>query len=241
MDIRENDISDYREQISYAVTWEIIFQLMRRYQVQYDLRVWETHPCSGQYNCLSLYSLINGRSLHIYDFNLQAQSLHIWRDGSYADRIDIISQYLHSSDPKKLLDKISSLAGLNIVNPLPSSNGTIIACGLIATIFKIFIFSQVKLKTVMAYCDSSGYSSHLRIDLIDKFEIIKTLLTNNISKFYKYFFINEVKDNRTLCLIDMSGKIIFPNDEIENLICLYNENGRNINKMSIFLLQKLGI
>ena len=161
----ENDNPDYREQISSAVTWEIIFQLMRRYQEQYDLRVLETHPCDGQYDCLSLYSLIDVNYLHLFDFNLQSQSLHIWRKGSYFDRLDIIEQYLHIADQKKLLDKISSSAGLNRVNYLPPSNGTIIACGLIATIFKIFIFSQVKLKALMAYYDSSGYDSCLRTDL----------------------------------------------------------------------------
>lgn len=39
----------------------------------------------------------------------------------------------------------------------------------------------------------------------------------------------------------MSGKIIFPNNKINNLVQLYNENSRDINKMSLSLLEKLGI
>ena len=50
-------MGNYRYQITAAVAWQIIYQIMRRYHHKYSLRILETHPCSGQYDCLSVYTV----------------------------------------------------------------------------------------------------------------------------------------------------------------------------------------
>ena len=102
----------YRCKIKEAVSWALIYQIMRRYHAAYELRLWETHPCGGQYDCLSIHSMRpddirnHGFGTSIFDFNLGAGSLWIHSDinsRSVERRFDIVDDYM-ANDPKKLLD-----------------------------------------------------------------------------------------------------------------------------------------
>ncbi|MGE9986572.1 hypothetical protein [Desulfovibrio sp. SGI.169] len=232
-----------KEQISSAIIWELIYQLMRRYQLKYDLRVWETHPCSGQYDCLSLYLKKKNNIIKVFDFNLQANSLHIWKGGNYVERLDIVNEYIGSDNPKNLLDKISSLAGLDPISKLPISNAPILACGFIASYFKLHIFSPNKLKALMAYFDSSGYGDGLRKDKIEKFPILAKCLSDNnghIEYWYKYYFIENISSKKTVFLVDMSGKVVSRGGHILILNDVYNDSNRDINMMTFSIIKKMG-
>lgn len=229
------------KQISSAIIWELIYQIMRRYQVKYDLRVWETHPCDGQYDCLSLYSKKKNKLIKVFDFNLQANSLHIWKNDAYSNRLDIVNEYIASDNPKNLLDRLSLLAGLDPISELPISNAPTLACGFIASYFKLYIFSLNKLKAFMAYCDSSCcYGSGLRKDKIKKFPILENYLLDedNIEHLYKYYFIENISSNEIIFLIDMSGKIIFKDGQILMLNDIYNNSNRDINMMTFSIIKR---
>lgn len=106
------EIIPCRPQIADAISWTLIYQIMRRYQSTCGLRLYKIHPCSGQYDCLLLKA---SQPKHADDlafhFNLPAQSLHIFVSNNHA-RFDIVDDYLHARDPKEIIDKISRAAGL---------------------------------------------------------------------------------------------------------------------------------
>lgn len=206
----------YRPQIVSAITWELILQLMRRFQATHDLRVFETHPGGGQYDCLTLRARDNRASL---DFNLAGQSLHIWAKGKHIERLDIIDEYLACDKPKELLDRIGHLAGLRFHEKLPPSNGPVLACGLIAAIFRQHIFEPSQLKMLMGHVDTSGYGEGPRLD---KFHMFPAYA--NIAKYSRYFFLE--KDGETLCMFDMAGRVILLNGDEIPLELEYAAHGR---------------
>lgn len=237
----EDGYHGYREQIASAISWELIYQLMRRYHATYDFRIWETHPGGGQYDCLSIYS---PSRIHHFDFNLQAQSLHIWANSKYIERLDIISEYLHCNNPKELVEQISSLAQLKSIAKLPQADGSVIACGVIATLFKLYIFSLFKLKMFMGYCDSSGYDNGIRRDKFLQFPSYKKLLgnikdDNDSFSLYKFFFLENISINKILCIFDMSGRLVLPSGEEILLEDMYNIYNRDINLLSSHIAAKL--
>lgn len=221
----------YREQIAAAVSWELIYQLMRRYHSAYDLRVWETHPGGGQYDCLSLNTASRA---HYFDFNLQAQSLHIWNCEKYVKRLDIIDEYLHCKNQKRLLDKLSSLAKLKKIENLPPSDGSTIACGFVATMFKMNIYCLNKLKMYMGYLDTSGYGGGIRRDKFARFPAAMKLVDDmeakgNFFSLYRFFFLENASAERILCLIDMAGTLFLLDGQKIVFEEMYNSCYRNIN------------
>lgn len=221
----------YREQIASAISWELIYQLMRRYHAAYDLRVWEMHPCSGQYDCLSL----GNHRVHYFDFHLPAQSLHIWDGKEYVERLNIVDEYLHCENPKHLLDKISSLAKLKKIGRLPPSDGSTLACGFIATMFKMNIFAFRKLKMYMGFFDTSGdYDGGIRHE---KFALFPALTAHPSP--YRIFFLEDISADRVLCLIDMAGRLFLPDGQEIPLEDMYDHYGRDIETMTNHIAVKL--
>lgn len=167
---------------------------MRRYHAAYDLRVWETHPGGGLYDCLSVYT---SSRAHYFDFNLKAQSLHIWSDEKYIERLNIVDEYLHCENPKHLLERISSLANLKKSDKLPPADGPTLACGFVATMFKRNIFALSKLK-MYGYIDTSGYGSGIRRDKFARFPDAKVLDEDMETKGNLSFFIQILFSGRGL-------------------------------------------
>lgn len=218
-----------REQIVSAVTWELIWQLMRRFRKPYTFRVYETHPGGGQYDCLSLYT--PDRQTH-FDFNLVGGSLHVWANGSHMERLDIVDDYLRCENPKELLDRVCALAGLGFAGKLPPSDGPVLACGLVAAIFKQHIFMPYKLKMLMGYGDTSGYGEGPRLE---KFRMFPAYA--NERNYYRYFFLE--KDGETLCMLDMAGAIILLNGDRIPLEQEYARHGRDINLTAAIIAKRI--
>lgn len=218
-----------RPQIADAIAWELIWQLMRRCQERYALRVWETHPGDGQYDCLSLHTADKRTRL---DFNLAGQSLHVWVKDQHVNRIDIIDKYLQCENPKQLLDRICDLAGLRHDGKLPPSNGSVLACGVIATIFRQNIFATFKLKMLMGYIDTSGYGDGPRRT---KFLLFPAYAKE--TNFTRYFFLE--KDGQTLCMIDMAGRVILLNGDEIPLEIEYANNSRDMNLLAARLSREI--
>lgn len=237
---KENYISRlFRQQIADAVSWELIYQIMRRYHVPYDLRIVETHPCSGQYDCISIYSH-KEKSL-FFDFNLPAQSLHVCRNDD--KRYNVVDDYLQAENPKEYLDKICRQAGLTVPDSVPSSTGPVIACGVMAQLLHNKMFSRECYKFYMGYIDSSGMYHGIRKEAMILFDITRRLLDDandkNISKFYKYFYLEETSSRSIFCLFDMSGRMYFRDNTEINLIEMYNKHDRSIHLLACAVVDKL--
>jgi len=227
----EKTINRYRQQIADAVSLELIYQIMRRYQAQYGLRLFETHPGGGQYDCLALYSRMGNFKHHFFDFNLAAQSLHVWRN-EYK-RFDVVDDYLQAENPKIFLDSLCRAAGLDVNIKLPPSTGPVIACGIMAKIVQSRIFSPDRYKFLMAYWDTSGaVEGGIREELVNLFKTTKTLLDMpaelQAKKAYRYFFLKNLSTEKIICLFDMKGFIHFPDNTEFDLLKLYNQSSRDI-------------
>jgi hypothetical protein len=236
----EKTIYEYRPQIADAVSWELTYQIMRRYQVLHSLRIYELHPGGGLYDCISLY----GKEGHFFDFNLQAQSLHVrnvWRKDD--KRFNVVDDYLLAEDPKKYLDKICRQAGLNIPRSLPPANGPVIACGVMAGILRLAMFSRKHYKFLMGFCDTSGYGGGIRTWLLKMFDVTRKAYEKyhkkDERKFYRYFFLEETFSESILCLFDMSGKIILRDDSEIELLPMYDKHKRDITSLSNYVLSLL--
>lgn len=63
---------NFNYRITEAITWALIADLMRRHEATAGLRVIETHPGGGQYDCRSIVQLSDGHWGNDVSFNLQS-------------------------------------------------------------------------------------------------------------------------------------------------------------------------
>lgn len=165
--------------IRLAATWHIISELFRRHHNRYGLRVFETHPGGGQYDCLSVYGSSSKKiTEHYCDFNIQSQHLHILsgveHDSDVFERIrwpydnDYVLALLVADDPKKTVDDLESLLGFPKIKQLPSTTPPVLCARVIAAFLARYSFSREKYQTRSLWHDSSGMAgSSIRFDLID--------------------------------------------------------------------------
>lgn len=211
-------------------SWKIVSEFMRRYSGNF--KIIETHPCSGQYDCLSVYDY---SERHIMDFN-RGGSLHIWskandkkksNSGPIDSYPEIWEDFISKSNPKKVLDKVCRMAGLDCNVHLPSSSPEILTYRFISTILNQTIFSLDKWECRNGYLDSSGYSHGILIDF-DKFPKAKERarineksdILNNPA--YRFWFIKQ-NDDPKLCL-ETNGTVWDKNGQEYDLSQLYKKN-----------------
>lgn len=164
---------NYRHQLVDAVTWKIIAELMRRHAQQSQLRVFETHPGGGQYDCLDLrqgYENLHGK--HLCDFHGKGNHLHIWIDEQshlfeWRGNDDYISTFLELQDPKILIDEIEKQIGLldRSEKSIPATTPPVLVYRIISETLQRFIFSRDWLLVECGWFDSS-YDCHVREELM---------------------------------------------------------------------------
>ena len=236
----EKQIVYCRPQISDAIIWSLIYQLMRRYQRTLNLHLLELHPCSGLYDCLSLRPCNQDKYYqNLFDFNLGAQSLHVRLEV----RFDIVDDYLRTDDPKDILDLICRTAELDPDVVQPPSNGPVLAAGVMSGLVRMNIFSRRHLKFFMGTEDTSGYGGGIRPALA-KFAVTRPLVEGEkTGKAYRYFYLSDLIENHDnpLCLFDMAGKVIFRDDSEIQLLPVYDKYGHNINQLTAEIAQRARI
>ena len=180
---------------------------------------------------MSLCSGKGNKFKEFFAFNLAAQSLHVRR--SEHRRFDVVDDYLQAEDPKTFLDLLCKSAGLDVNIKLPPSTGPVIACGIMAKIVQIKIFSHDIYKFYMGCLDTSGIvGGGVRKELVKLFKVTKPIL--NIpdelqdKKAYRYFFLKNISTEKVICLFDMKGFIHLSDDTEFDLLKLYNDSSRNI-------------
>lgn len=129
----------FRHNVALAVTWRIVAELLRRHGARHDLRVIETHPCSGQYDCVTLCAPPGaGAFAAAADFHVPAQHFHVHqpftaveprpvRLGGDADNAYVLA-YLTAADPKEVVDAVEASLGLPApVGPLGETPASLAA------------------------------------------------------------------------------------------------------------------
>lgn len=142
------------------ISWKVVSEFMRRHGNAY--KIIETHPCSGQYDCLSVWKSPKN---HIMDFN-RSGSLHIWSkvDRSSEPNSGVIDHYQqvwhdYTADPKQTLNKICKMAGLPTATTMPISSPAILTYRFISTFLIQTVLGLDKWECRNGFLDSSGYSS----------------------------------------------------------------------------------
>lgn len=147
-----------------AVAWRIITELVRRHQTTCRLRVLETHPGGGQYDCLSL-GFSRGTlsfAVRLCDFNVGSQRLHIWntfgeprarlQDLKWPHGNDYVQPFLESLDPKNV-----ATLGLPVAKtPTPVTTPATLVLRVIASVMERNAFSRLRVEARCCWHDSSG-------------------------------------------------------------------------------------
>lgn len=151
-----------------AVTWRIIAELFRRHKQACRLRVLETHPGGGQYDCLSV-GFNRGEVLlvHMCDFNVGSQHLHLThpyaeprarlQDLGWPNFNDYVVPFLCAEDPKEVVDQVEALLGLPACPGLPPTTPPTLVCRVIAGVMERYAFSRTLVTARCAWHDSSGF------------------------------------------------------------------------------------
>lgn len=220
----------YRYQITAAVAWQIIYQLMRRYHHKYSLRILETHPGGGQYDCLSLYSSATSfPGIHLMDFNLGSGRIHIWNriNGKHPDDVlkdkitNFVDEYLTCSDPKDVIDSIGSILGhdAKTSGAIPLTTPPVLVSGLISGLMQRHILSRNMVDVRSGWLDSSGMDGCGPRKELRQFSPAAAILNADINpdtwrntlKYWLVFSGTSFHDSKVAVLLDMTGIAYLPN------------------------------
>ena len=209
-------------QMSEIARWRIISELYRRHPGAF--RVIETHPCSGQYDCLSLYE--EKTFHHVADFNISG-NMHVWKDGQSEslqwDRV--------VDDPQSTLDHVCDKLRLPSVNKLPPSTPTTLVYRFIATFLTHATLGIHEWQCRNGMFDTSGYGGGVVQDFAH-FPLAQERLRIRIDQdrldpAYRFWFIR--KNGFPLICLETTG-LVWVQDAPQaiDLMDLYNKNHRNI-------------
>lgn len=158
---------ELRSEVVWAVGWKIIAELFRRHHESAYLRLYETHPAGGTYDCLSLYSGSFPGGSHLCDFNQASSHFHVFGrlgtptktlpDLRWPDENNYVMAYLQSQDPKTVIDQIESVLGLPpATSPLPLTTAPVLCIRLIAESLARCAFDRLGLDARNGFLDTSG-------------------------------------------------------------------------------------
>ncbi len=149
-----------------AASWVLASELVRR--APRRLRVIQTHPGGGAYDCLSV--LDGGR--HVSDLNRQG-SLHVLErlDGQSAGAVtlDVWPRMAAGENPRVILDEWCRHLGLAVPATLPAGTPASLTYRVIAACCKQTTFDVSTWHWVNGFLDTSGGSCEARDELFARF------------------------------------------------------------------------
>jgi hypothetical protein len=149
--------------VSTAIAWRIMTELCRRHHATQKLQIYETHPCSGQYDCLSLYASVGDKYRHLCDFNRQSDHLHIWypnheltHELHWPDHNNYVQAVLQANDHKDVVNQIESILLLPNTHNHKSSTPPVLMMRIVAEVLEQTALSRKNIDIRWAIHDSSG-------------------------------------------------------------------------------------
>jgi hypothetical protein len=141
-----------------ALAWWVVAELIRRHSK--DLRVLETHPGGGQYDCLSLYWRSKGDLRLFAHLNLLGHIAHAgWFDQEIGDEESRFNwlDVLASDDRRRtVVEQIERVERMPSPKSTPPTNARSIGPRILARFATSALFSSHRWEIQSGYYDSSG-------------------------------------------------------------------------------------
>ena len=215
------------KQLKEIITWKILSQFVRRYPDRF--RIIETHPCSGQYDCISVYS---SSGEHVADFNRNGR-LHIFQD-DYPKKAADIWQMLVVEQFQDALDLLCHALGLKIPKHRPASTPSVISYRFMSACLSFSCFGYNRYKWVNGILDTSGFDGGVRKefsrfkDASDHLRRLTEGMSEAAKQFpghpaYDFWFL-LMNDNPVLC-VHTEG-LVFKYDDQNDLVKMYKKHKR---------------
>jgi hypothetical protein len=213
-------------QLREIISWRLISEIFRCYPNRFDLA--ETHPCSGQYDCLSLY---DAQGRHILDLN-RGGSLHTFincRTGEYDHQTDerIWDKALTTDDIKDVVTEALDRIGLAWPKKRPAITPKILTYRFIADFLSHAAFGRDQWRCTNGCFDSSEYGFG-EVKDFKLFPAAKESMRDMPKKFnnpaYNFWFIR--KNNDPLLCLSENGMVWRCDGKTYDLAKLYTHDRR---------------
>jgi hypothetical protein len=148
-------------QLLEAASWRVVAEIIRCYPT---IRVIETHPGGGQYDCLQLLlDPESDRDRPSLAFN-RPGSLHVFTEGESGDaRWETFwADYLAAEDPRDIVHRVCDLARLPRVAHLPPSTPATIVYRFIAAFLSSTVFGRARWECRNGVFDTSASEGGVR-------------------------------------------------------------------------------
>ncbi|MFA5786146.1 MAG: hypothetical protein WDA71_04040 [Actinomycetota bacterium] len=158
-------------QLVEIMSWRLATELMRRYPRR--LKLIETHPGGGQYDCLALLPVPARRGQLFANIDLnRLGSAHFHLPGgvdSPPSWSGIWAETLAADDPKSIVDRLAKLARLPEVPHLPQSTREVLGYRLISAFLTHSALGRSRWECRNGYCDTSGHGGGTRLEWFERF------------------------------------------------------------------------
>lgn len=211
-------------QLEELLSWRLATELWRRFPHQYGLL--ETHPCGGQYDCLSFYSF-DGGPHSVLDINRNG-SVHVFKGRSPQSWPDWLDRM--AADPRAFLDDVTAAMGMVALTPLPRSTPSTISFRFACEFLTHSLARSERWECRNGFCDTSGCDCGVRTEWFDCFPDIETarrpqgLVGRMLAAAYGYWFL--VRDGEPMLCLDMAGCLYKRDGAIHDLAASYAQHGR---------------
>lgn len=157
------DVARIKPNLKSALSWAIVAEIIRRHGDRETLRVLQTHPGGGQYDCLSFYRLRDctagvyapGNAIALGDVNRQSGNFRTWI-GPWQDSYPWLDEWLTAIDPSAVVDRICELTDLSPIKQVPVTSRQTFGIRLISALVGVRALQRDYLDVRMGYIDSSG-------------------------------------------------------------------------------------
>ncbi len=224
----------YRYQVTTAVTWRIVTELLRRHCEKRKLSVLELHPGGGQYDCIALQLMPGDGEFPgecLCQFNQLTQHMHIfghytrpessleelrWPEGN-----NYVEAFLSSPDPKQVVDQVEKVLGLPSPKgkQLPPTTPEVLSFRLISALTERYMLARECVDVRCGWYDSSGMEGcyvreelNLFPEIQRQIETAGERMKARVAMGY-WLLIAEFPDHdrKLRAVIDLQGKVYFPN------------------------------
>lgn len=208
-----------------AQSWWIASEIVRRHP---ELRIVETHPGGGQYDCLTLAAGTHANPSSLIDLN-RVGSIHVHTDSSFeALRWN---EVLTARGGHDVVRAVESAAGLTAPRQAPATGPRTLIYRLLARTLTSLVDDRHAWDARSGQVDSSGYGGGARPEL-EQFpsvvEELRSVHPDDLFGLPAYRFWILLRGQDPLAVLDTDGHAHFTDRPPHDLLPVYRRCGRSL-------------